>query len=244
MALPRCPDDRGPCSRKTRPCAGTQGLSAVAGDGVKRVAHPVARAEENQRPVADPSQRRRRPLAVKYTGANLLVVGGQEPAGPLVQGNQTGRRRAGVRLVVDAVCRAHEQDVAEDEHGTCGGVMGKDRQAGHVEPPNDVGILGPRFDGRMPGRNLVMPFVEERPVISVGHAVDVQAEDFVAIGHDVNAIAVDGRRRADSQPHGVEVGCFSCPWSGAAPPAARGAGRLPRPGRGARRRRSARSADR
>src|SRR5271157_335257 len=141
-------------------------------------------------------------------GAYLFVVGSQELAGPLVQGNQTWRRGQWMLLVIDAISRSHEQNVSVNEHGTRSSIMGKNGQAGHIEPPNDVGVLWSRLYGRMPNRDLVVPFIEKRPVISVGHAVRIQAEDFVSIGHYVNAVAIDGRRRAYPQFHRVEVGAF------------------------------------
>ena len=67
---------------------------------------------------------------------------------------------------------------------------------------------GPGFDRRMPGRDRVVPLHRGTARRSVGHAVGVQAEDFVAIGDHVDAIAVDGRRRADPQSHGVEIAAF------------------------------------
>ncbi len=74
----------------------------------------------------------------------------------------------------------------------------------HVIAPDDIGIFRSRFD-RWRGalsrfaaiKQNVLPnifgFVFERPVIAIGHAVDIEANDLATAGDQVNPVAVNGR---------------------------------------------------
>ena len=48
--------------------------------------------------------------------------------------------------------------------------------------------------------------VDERTVVAIGHAVGVHAEHVATIGHQVDAIALDGGRGTNAQVHLVEIG--------------------------------------
>ena len=105
-----------------------------------------------------------------------------------------------------AVGGAHINDVVHDEYGAVGRVVGEDAQViHHVVAPDNVGILGAGFDRRRwtLGRlaavqhdifDDVFGLVLEWAVVAIGHAVEVEAENFAAAGDQVNAIALDGWR--------------------------------------------------
>ena len=48
--------------------------------------------------------------------------------------------------------------------------------------------------------------VAVRPIVAVGHAVDVEAHGLTAVRDGVDPLALDGGRRADAGPGPVEVG--------------------------------------
>ena len=50
-------------------------------------------------------------------------------------------------------------------------------------------VLLPELDRRMAGAGHVLGFVLKRPIISIRHAIDIEAQDFAGGGHDINAIA-------------------------------------------------------
>ena len=126
----------------------------------------------------------------------------------LVQHDQTRGQRprhAGVRAIHAVGC-AHVKKIAVDENRAVGRVLAPNVQiVDDIDLPKNVGVRGLQSDRRAARAGDEAAFVGKRPVVAVGQAVDVEANDLAAIGHQVDAIAVDGGRGADAQAHIVEI---------------------------------------
>lgn len=67
----------------------------------------------------------------------------------------------------------------------------------NIADPEDVGAFGSDFGGLAIVQGE-FSFVHERTLIAVGLTLDVEADDFAAIGDDVAAVTFDGWRGADA----------------------------------------------
>ena len=82
-------------------------------------------------------------------------------------------------VAVDAVRRAQIEQIAVDQDRATGGVVRADAQiVDQVEAPDDVGVAGLQLDRRLVRADHVLALVAERPVVAVGLAVHVEAQDF------------------------------------------------------------------
>ncbi len=151
-------------------------------------------------------ERRRRPLPMKHVGTDPAVVLGHQLAGPPVEHDQRGGLRQHNFAVIHSVGRAGIHKIAMHQHGRIGRVVRKDRQiAEHVEPPEDVGIGRPQLQRRRSLGHGEVGFVAERAVVAIGQAVEIEAKHLAAIGHEIDPVVFDSRRRADAQVHVVEI---------------------------------------
>ena len=86
-----------------------------------------------------------------------------------------------------------------DQHRAAGCVVRHDSNfVDEVDAPDDVGIARGHFQGRVAVPGHVRPFLGERPVIAIGHTLDVQTDNFCRRGHQVDPIPIHGRRRTDA----------------------------------------------
>src|SRR5206468_6091305 len=134
--------------------------------------------------------------------ADVRVVFGDEFAGLLVQGDEAGGVGRGDIDVgpVLAVGGAGVHEVIHDQHGAVGGVVRKNAEfVHHVIDPDDVGVVRADPGFRFAWTDDILGFVHKRPVIAVGHAFGVQADDLAAAGYQVNAIAFHARRGEQAQ---------------------------------------------
>ena len=98
-----------------------------------------------------------------------------------------GGRQVQVPLV-DAVAGGDEKEIAEDQRATRRHVVGAHVQLlDHVVAPDDVAV----------GRALV-EFVGDADVLAGAQAVDRHALHHAAVGDDVDAVSLDGRRAAQA----------------------------------------------
>ena len=115
--------------------------------------HPAVTAGENRlRLAAQHGESRRGPLPFQNIPARP-VVGRDQLAGPLVQVDEAGGLRGRHTVVVGAVGRAHQQQIAGRRYrATAHVALGNAQLSTHVVAPHDVGLAGetPGFAGRRP----------------------------------------------------------------------------------------------
>ena len=107
---------------------------------------------------------------------------------------------------IDAIGRTDVKKIAVDKDRAVRRVLTPDVQiVNNIELPNNIGIACLQRDRRSAGAGDEAAFVAIRAVVAVGQPMDVEADDLATIGHQVDAVAVNGRRRADSEAHIVEI---------------------------------------
>src|SRR5947209_3101998 len=96
-------------------------------------------------------------------------------------------------------------EVANHQRRAIGSIVRKNSQLiDHVITPDDIGILRAWFDGwcrAFSGLSLIqhnilnniLSLIFERPVVTIGHAVDIEAKQLAAAADNIDAIAFDGR---------------------------------------------------
>ena len=176
--------------------------------GWKRITDPVTPAEEDQSPAAHFPHRRRRPVAVEGPRADPFAFPGQEPARGLVHHNQAGGFGLLDRavLAVEPIVRVQVEIRTIDENGSMARIV-RTHSGGRpqIQQPEDVGVRGADFHGRLVPRGHVASLVAERTVVPVGHSSQVQAHHLVPIGDDIHPIALYGGRRADARLGPIEI---------------------------------------
>ena len=129
---------------------------------------------------------------------DMRVVFGHELTGLFVQRDETRRERRRnirVRPILPVGCAGVNQ-IVHDQHRTIGRIVRKHAQLiHHVIAPNNIRVFGADFGWRFAGADHVFRFVFKGAIIPIGHPINVQAHDFAAAGHDVDAVALNGRRR-------------------------------------------------
>ena len=177
-------------------------------DRGEAIKHAVACALEDADGIADLGEHWAAPLAVDDVFADTEIVASHQPARLLVQNDQRRGRRVANPVVgaVHAVGRAHVQVIAEQEHGTVNRIMRLNAQlADHVVGPDHVGGVFSGFDGVSARWNHPRAFVEDRAIVSVGHAVQVEAEHFAPIRNDIDQAVLDHWRGGQSDPVEIAV---------------------------------------
>ena len=100
----------------------------------------------------------------------------------------------------DAVRGAGIQYVSVDQNGATSGIVRTDVElVDGIETPEDIGVVFVQFERWIAVAGDVLRFVRERPVVAIGQAVGVQAEDVAGTADDIDAISVHRGRRADAQ---------------------------------------------
>jgi hypothetical protein len=138
---------------------------------------------------------------VENIGADMLIIGGDEFAGALID-NDEARGIGGADLavgVVDAVATVDVEQVAVDEDRALHLIVNVN--AGlldQIADPEDVGIGGAGLERGITAQDHVAGFVLEGAIVAVGHAFHVEADDLATIGQDIGAISFNGRRRGEA----------------------------------------------
>ncbi len=172
------------------------------------IEHAVARALKDADSIADLGEHRAAPLAVDNVFPDTEIVARHQFARLLVQRDQRRGRRVAHPVVgaVHAVGRAYVQVIAIREHGAVHGIVRLDAQlADHVVSPDHVGGIISRIDRFSARRNHPRALIEDRPIVSVGHAVQVEAEHLAPIRNDVDQSVFDHGRGGQSNPVEIAV---------------------------------------
>ena len=180
-----------------------EGLEAVlvgVGLGVVAVAPAVAAAPDDHGLALDVGVGGGAPAGVQDALRDLGGFFAEEFAGVFVHGDERGREGGGDVEVrpIDAVGGGDENAVADNQGGAAGDVVGENPEVvADVGDPEDVGALVGHGDGfAVDGGELRL--VHIGPLVAVGLALDVKADDLAAIGNDVAAVALDGDGGAEA----------------------------------------------
>ena len=168
----------------------------------------VPAAEEHQPLSTDDAQGRSGPGAVEDPGPDAFAILSHQPARCLVEYDQAGRVRCRDSLVapVDTVTGVEIEIVSVEENGGVSRIVRVHADLGrHVVQPKDIRVDVGDLGGGFPGWHHVAPFIQIGPVITVGLALQVQADDFRPVGDDVHAIAFDGGRGTDPRPGPIQI---------------------------------------
>ena len=137
----------------------------------------------------------------EQTPADFRVVFGHQAAGMLVEHDKA--RRVGLgdlcMAVVNAVGSAGVKEVAVQQQGAATDVVQNYPQFGdEIVLPQDVAVGRLQFGVRDVCDAHVSQFVQEGPVIAVGLAFAVQAENFAPAADHINAVALHHRAGTDA----------------------------------------------
>jgi len=188
-------------------------LGGMGGQGLEGVKQAVARGKEDQRPPLDFAQRGRGPGGMENVGRDGLLFPGQQTAGMLVQNDEAGRvRRPDFPMrVIHAGAGVKIQVVPADQDGTVRGIVGVDAgAASQIKKPQNIRIQRAAFGNHTGGvclrpRRGVRSLVQEWPLIAIAHSSRVQTKDFAPVVDQVNPVAFDRGRRANTAVGPVQV---------------------------------------
>ncbi len=153
------------------------------------IADAIAAAEEDELLAIHHADRRRRPEAMPHPVAEVFGIGGEQLAGGRVERDET--RRVGTQaigvLVVHAIGGSAVKDRAIDQHRAGGDVVGANAQVVHeIVFPDDVAVGFFERHRRVLAARDVLGFTLERPVVAIGLAFHVQAQDLSRVGHHIH----------------------------------------------------------
>jgi len=105
-------------------------------------------------------------------------------------------------VVVNAVGSAGVKEVTVQQQGAAADVVQDDSQFGdEIVLPNDIAVRRLQFGVLGIGYPHVSEFLQERPVVAVGLAFAVQAQNFAPAAHHINAVAVATGPEQTPQSH-------------------------------------------
>ncbi len=142
---------------------------------LERVHDAVAATEENQRTTTHFAKCRRGPSAVERVWRNVFVLPGDEFAGDFVEHDEARRlgRGNGLVSIVETVGGVDVEELSVQQNRAVRGIVLADAAfLDDIEPPEGVGL-------------------GERRLLRV----KIEAEDFTAVGDDIDAVALNGGGR-------------------------------------------------
>ena len=195
--------------------AGLAGGRGGDGLGVEGVEEAFATAEDDSVAAGDFAEGGVGPVSVEDFAGHEAIIEGDELAGGFVEDAEGGGVGAVGDFValIDAVVGAGVDEVAVDEGGAIGGVVGRDFEfLDEVVEPDDVAVefggFGD-FGGGAAGAGIdigvIAGFIFEGAGVAGGEPGDGEAGEFAAAAHEVKAVAIDVGGGAKTEAEVVEV---------------------------------------
>ena len=138
--------------------------------------------------------------------ADVRIVFAEELTSLRIQRDEAGRvwrRNVGMRPVL-TIRSTNINNAVHDENRAVGSIVWKYAELiHHVVAPDNIAVFRSGLDGRRGTFrgfaavceyvfNEIFAFLFEGAFVSIGHAIDIQAQDFATAAHNINPVSLHG----------------------------------------------------